>query len=75
MANMNLNVGGILGALAGVGIAVWLAFFSGYMDDARRPGRMIGFLALGGGIAGNFIWGLAFPKREEPPAEKTDGPS
>ncbi len=63
MTNMNLNAGGVIGALLAVGLAVAYVFLEN-MHLPARSGKLIGFIALGGGVFGNWLWSLVFAKRE-----------
>ncbi len=60
MKNMNLNVGGLIGAVLAIGGVV--AFFMLSENEfPRRSGKLIGLAGLAGGALGNWIWSLAFP--------------
>lgn len=64
MQNINLNPGGLIGALAGGGIAAAVIF--GNLVDAeslRRPAKLVVIALIGGAFAGNFLWGLVFKPR------------
>jgi hypothetical protein len=62
MDNINLNVGGLIGALALGAVAAAAVFTT--MDAAKGnlgPKLIIGAVIVGA-IAGNFIWGAIFKK-------------
>ena len=56
---MNLNPGGIIGAILGAGIVV--AFVVMGDGEMRRVGKAVAGAAAIGGFLGNFLWNLAFP--------------
>lgn len=57
---MNLNVGGIVGAVVAIGGVVAFFMLSG-TEFPRRSGKLIGLAGLVGGGLGNWLWALAFP--------------
>lgn len=57
---MNLNVGGIVGAVVAIGGIVAFFMLTGN-EFPRRSGKLIGLAGLVGGALGNWIWSLAFP--------------
>jgi hypothetical protein len=63
--NINLNAGGVIGALTGgaIGVAIVLALTQGDVNKAGPFNMiMIGGL-IAGAFAGNFIWANLFGKR------------
>ena len=67
MKNMDLNVGGFLGALAGVGLAaatyfLWLAPDDGQYHSTRGPAKLSVLAVVGGAAAGNFLWSKLFSR-------------
>jgi hypothetical protein len=57
--NVNLNVGGFIGALLGAGIAL-VAVFGMMGDDSdyrRGMGKLVLLGVIGGALAGNYLWG------------------
>jgi hypothetical protein len=63
MKNIDLNIGGLIGALACGGIAAAIVFST--LDTAnsgRGPYKLVIFALIGGAFAGNFLWGLIFKK-------------
>ncbi|HTN77942.1 MAG TPA: hypothetical protein VL096_21975 [Pirellulaceae bacterium] len=65
MSNFDLNIGGLLGAvICGVLVGVVLFAVAGVNGEGRGPYRLIIGAVIGGAIAGNFLWGLAFKKAE-----------
>jgi hypothetical protein len=63
MKNIDLNIGGLIGALACGGIAAAIVFST--LDTTNRdrgPYKLIIFALIGGALAGNFLWGLIFKK-------------
>jgi hypothetical protein len=65
MPNINLNLGGLFGALV-VGAAVAAIL---YLADAppRLIAKVVVFGFIGGALAGNFLWAYFFPA--PPPAD------
>ena len=62
MKNMNLNPGGIVGALdCGVAVGV-IAFMALGIDHPRRPAKLAILGVIGGAVAGNVLWGLIFKR-------------
>jgi hypothetical protein len=57
--NITLNFGGLIGGLMGLGVGVSIIYWKG--DTEGRIGKLITVCVCGGAIAGNYLWGLAFP--------------
>ncbi|MBX3451217.1 MAG: hypothetical protein KF777_16745 [Planctomycetaceae bacterium] len=67
MNNIDLNLGGLIGALACGGIAAAIVFSTlDTTNSGRGPYKLVIFALIGGALAGNFLWGLVFKK----PAKK-----
>lgn len=65
MENINLNPGGVIGALGLGGISA-LAIFGFLEADVKRGSvKFIVVAMLAGGIAGNFFWSLVFGSSED----------
>jgi hypothetical protein len=63
MGDMNINLGGIIGLLAGIGIALILSpIDSANPDSYGRAGTFVGFGLAIGAFAGNVVWSLVFDK-------------
>lgn len=63
MKNVELNPGGLIGALVCGGIAAAVIFSRIDVNTAGRGAYKMPILALiGGAFAGNFLWGLIFKK-------------
>jgi hypothetical protein len=63
LKNIDLNPGGLIGALAGMGIAAAIVFSSVDITKTGSWPFKVTILALiGGAFAGNFLWGLVFKK-------------
>lgn len=61
MKNVNLNVGGAIGAILAIGLL--LAFiYSGDGEAPRKFGKAMMLAGVVGGGAGNYLWGLVFRK-------------
>jgi len=61
--NFNINPGGIIGALVCGGIAGAFLFLNADAASSRRgPGRLVVLAVIGGAVAGNYLWKLAFKK-------------
>lgn len=61
MKNIDLNVGGLIGALACAGIAGAILFSTmDQPDGGRGPYKLLLFALIGGAFAGNYLWGLVF---------------
>lgn len=59
MTNMNINAGGVIGAI--LGAVGTLAFFALYQGELpRRSGKLIGFAVLGCAFLGNWLWQTVF---------------
>jgi hypothetical protein len=66
--NIDLNPGGLIGALACGGITAAVVFSSiDAADTGRGPYKFIIFALIGGAFAGNFLWGLVFKKPAQGP--------
>jgi hypothetical protein len=64
MPNINLNLGGLFGALAGFGAAAAIVVLAG--GEARVIARIGIFGLIGGALAGNFLWAYFFPAARPP---------
>lgn len=65
MTNMNINAGGVIGAL--IAVVGTLAFFFLYQGEIpRRSGRLIGFAVLGCAFLGNWLWQTVFSSSAGP---------
>jgi hypothetical protein len=55
---MNVNPGGILGLILGIGVGMLfsLPIDQGDPDSAGRAGKVIGFCVAVGAFAGNLAW-------------------
>lgn len=63
MKNFDLNIGGVIGALACGGIAAAVVFSTlDTTTSGRGPYKLIILALVGGAFAGNFLWGLVFKK-------------
>lgn len=66
MNNINLNAGGIIGALAGGAITAAVVFsMVDPSKSGRGPYKLVILGLIGGAFAGNFLWGLVFRQPEE----------
>jgi hypothetical protein len=70
MKNIDLNPGGLIGALACAGIYAAIVFPSvdifSSVDITKTgywPYKLMVFALIGGAFAGNFLWGLFFKPR------------
>lgn len=60
---MDLNIGGLIGALACGGVAAAIVFSThDTADSGRGPYKLIIAALIGGAFAGNFLWGLVSKK-------------
>jgi hypothetical protein len=60
---MDLNAGGLIGALVCGGVAGAVVFSTVDLSETNRgPYRLILLALIAGAFAGNFLWGLAFKK-------------
>jgi hypothetical protein len=69
--NLSLNPGGLIGALAGLGGAIFYLYIN--RETAfNRPGAMmpLWLAVIGGGLAGNWLWKQVFPRK---PSAKARG--
>ena len=65
MSNIDLNPGGLIGALLAGAVAGVLIYSNNDPEGAmRRPARLIVFAIVGGAFAGNYLWGMLFGKEE-----------
>ncbi len=65
MKNIDLNAGGLIGALACGGIAAAIVFSTMEMgNNGRRPSKLVISALIGGAFVGNYIWGIVFKKPE-----------
>lgn len=65
MENLNLNIGGLIGAIVCGGIAAAIIFSTVDIDSSKRsPFKLIIFALIGGAFAGNYLWGRLFKKTE-----------
>jgi hypothetical protein len=63
MKNIDLNPGGLIGALACAGVYAAIVFSSvDIATSGPRPIKLIILPLIGGAFAGNFLWGLVFKK-------------
>ena len=58
MPNINLNLGGLFGALVGGGAAAGIVVLAG--GEARAIARIGIFGLIGGALAGNLLWAYFF---------------
>jgi hypothetical protein len=66
MSNIDLNIGGLIGALAVGGLAAAVIFTSvDLTHSGRGPYKLIIFALIGGALAGNFLWQKLFKKPQE----------
>ena len=62
---MKINPGGIVGLLAGIGIALIVSpIDSANPDSFGRTGTFVGVGLVIGAFAGNIAWALLFDKRK-----------
>jgi hypothetical protein len=61
---MNLNPGGIIGALVCIGVLLAMMFSAGD-DGPRRFGKIMLLAGLVGGGIGNFLWSAVFGKKSD----------
>jgi hypothetical protein len=60
---MKINLGGIIGLLSGIGIALILSPIDpGNPDSYGRTGTFVGFGLAIGAFVGNVAWSLIFDK-------------
>lgn len=64
MENINLNIGGLIGALGCGGLAAVVVFTTMDAANSRLGPKIIIGAVIVGAIAGNFIWGAIFKKPE-----------
>jgi hypothetical protein len=62
MKNIELNMGGLVGAAILGGIAGLL--FYGLGVSVKNPAKALVFAIIAGAVAGTFIWGKLFPKKQ-----------
>ncbi|MCJ8329225.1 MAG: hypothetical protein HRT89_02500 [Lentisphaeria bacterium] len=65
MDNIDINPGGLIGALVIGGIGFAILFANVDVDSGRAPYRLAIFILIGGAIAGNYIWASIFKKPKE----------
>lgn len=65
MNNINLNAGGLIGALVLGAVAGMFVFLMSDQDELpRRASKLVIAGVIGGAFLGNYLWGLAFKKEE-----------
>ena len=65
MKNIDLNLGGIVGALVCGGVAAAIIFSSiDATSSSRAPYKLVIVALIGGAFAGNFVWGLVFKRQK-----------
>jgi phosphate/sulfate permease len=63
MENIDLNPGGLIGALVCAGVYAAIVFSSvDIAESGSRPIKLIIVPLIGGAFAGNFLWRLVFKK-------------
>lgn len=64
---MNLNAGGIIGAVLAIagGLALIILAQEEGGEGPRRIGKLIMLCGFVGGFVGNFLWSLVFGSKEE----------
>ncbi|MEZ6094400.1 MAG: hypothetical protein R3C03_09210 [Pirellulaceae bacterium] len=69
--NIDLNIGGLIGALV-LGGAAGSLLYLGFEEGART--RLLAKVLIGaviaGAVGGNFLWGMMFPKKQKPNAKR-----
>jgi hypothetical protein len=55
MKNIDLNAGGILGAVLCIAVALGAVFLID-LEDKGRFGKVVVIAAIGGSVGGNFLW-------------------
>ena len=65
MKNINLNAGGVIGALVAGGIAAAVILPTVDPNNAGRgPFRLVILALVGGAFVGTFLWSMVFKKPE-----------
>ena len=65
MENINLNIGGLIGAIVCGGIAAAIVFSIVDLNNGKRPQyKLITLGLIGGAFSGNYLWGRIFKKPE-----------
>ena len=66
VVNVDLNIGGFIGAVFGVALGGLIFYLSYDSADTTSRGqyRLVIYLLIGCALAGNFLWGKIFPKAE-----------
>ena len=65
MPNIDLNIGGLIGAVVCGAIVGAIVFATvNLTDSGRGPNILIILAVIGGAIAGNFLWGSFVTKRK-----------
>ncbi|QDT44953.1 hypothetical protein Pan241w_50700 [Gimesia alba] len=65
MENINLNLGGVIGAIVCGGIAAAIIFSTVDLKNGKRPQfQLITLGLIGGAFVGNYLWGRIFKKPE-----------
>lgn len=62
MKNINLNAGGLIGALACGAIAAAIVFLTVDMQKDGRPAKLVILAVIGGAFVGNFLWERVFQR-------------
>jgi hypothetical protein len=66
MKNIELNPGGLIGALAcGASVGAYIFWNHTGGDFGRAQSKFLIGAFIGGAFAGNFLWQLVFKKSEE----------
>lgn len=71
MSNIELNAGGVIGALVGGGVVAAVVFsLVETTEGGRGPYKLIIVGLIGGAFAGNFLWGQVFKKPDDQPSDE-----
>ena len=64
--NVDLNIGGLIGAVFGLAIGGLLFYLNYDPADTTSRGqyRLLIFALIGCALGGNFLWGKLFPKSD-----------
>jgi len=67
ISNIKLNPGGLIGALLGIGVlfAVLFGFLGAGENFPTGVAKLVAFVGLAGGVAGNFGWKFIFTGDKE----------